>query len=479
MSPASSSIKNDCILNALLTISATVTGETQPLLPLSSRADLNRQSSLLLQCPGISLLRQHFASPSPGLGFYWVFLPPVFPRQICGTLPCEKRLSRVTAEWANKSRSVQLDQSTPVDSTKIRAVPCRSNMNDSPASIVVPLSILSTFVVVSNVLVCVLVLSQRRMRTYTNGFVVSLAFSDITIGITMFIQYNAELHKLNRDLVNIIYSFVFICGVANLCAVTFDRHLAVTRPFQYQATIAKVFKICVPLIWILSMFIGAAPLLWGGGTRPDIHQVYQMIYILGFFLLPYLFILVANMRIFRLVRKCVQRERQLSISSPLQNGTTNNNNRANSKRNARKMSSEAKVARVFALAALMFVLSWFPTIYHTFATAFTAADTPAVIQEMSPFTVVLGSGINPVLYSFMKPDFRQTIRKIFKQLQGSRDFTAFSLGGRSSLGENSSAGQRELLTTPTAIPASTPPATQPDTPVDDIDLAHPLIETVV
>ena len=342
-------------------------------------------------------------------------------------------------------------------------------MEEFPPEIVAPLSVLSAFVVVSNTLVCFLVFSQRRMRNYTNGFVVSLALSDIMTGVTLFIQYNTELHHVSRLIVNIIYSFVFICGVANLCAVTYDRYLAVTRPFLYKTSIAKVFKISIPLIWVLSLLIAALPLAWEGHINMEllVHKVYIASYLIGFSLIPYVFILSANFCIFRLVRRCVKKERQLSISTYNSKGDSKNS------RIARKMSSEAKIARVFALAAFMFVLSWFPTIFYTAAVALDKRESvPPAIYEMSPFTIVLGSAVNPVLYSFMKPDFRRALQKFFNCVETrsrSRSRRASSMGP-SSLGENSSPLQQD-------VPALVP--TSPEVFVEETNFGQPLIETVV
>ena len=342
-------------------------------------------------------------------------------------------------------------------------------MEEFPPEIVAPLSVLSAFVVVSNTLVCFLVFSQRRMRNYTNGFVVSLALSDIMTGVTLFIQYNTELHHVSRLIVNIIYSFVFICGVANLCAVTFDRYLAVTRPFLYKTSIAKVFKISIPLLWVLSLLIASLPLAWEGHNNKDLlaHKVYILSCSIGFSIISYVFIISANICIFRIVRRFVQKEKLIRVSVYI--------GKSDSKgfRAARKISSEGKVARVFVIVALMFVLSWFPTIFYTAAVALDkGTSVPTVMTQMSPFTIVLGSAVNPVLYSFMKPDFRRALQKFFNCVETrsrSRSRRASSMGP-SSLGENSSPLQQDV---PALVPSS------PEVFVEETNFGQPLIETVV
>ena len=271
--------------------------------------------------------------------------------------------------------------------------------------VVIPLSILSVSAIVTNTLVCLLVYKVKSMRNYTNGFVVSLAISDILTGVSMFIQYNAELHVWSRAALNVLYAVVLFVGATNLCAVTYDRYLAILYPFSYTETISKVFKILVPAIWVFSVVVACLPLTWRGNTQLINTKIYICLVLILCIALPYILIVYANYKIFRLVRQCVRRERQLSISS--------HNIKTEMKNGIRKVSSEAKVARVFAIASLMFVLSYFPTLFYTAAEALGHGEVvPRLLIDFSPFCVVFGSLVNPILYSFMKPDFRRALKKI-------------------------------------------------------------------
>lgn len=297
-------------------------------------------------------------------------------------------------------------------------------MSETSLKVVVPLSILSVCVVVANTLVCLLVYKIKSMRNYTNGFVVSLAISDILTGVAFLLQYNVELHVWSRATLNVLYSIVLFVGATNLCAVTFDRYLAISYPFSYAETIAKVFKILVPSIWVLSVVIACIPLTWEGDTKLVSTRIYICVVLAVCIVFPYILIVYANFKIFRFVRQCVRRERELSISSSSMKSRLKQNG-------VRKVSSEAKVARVFAIASLMFVLSYFPTLFYTVAATFGYIYiVPDLLLHFSPFCVVLGSLVNPVLYSFMKPDFRRAVNKI---LSGKRAFLDMRKSQRSSV----------------------------------------------
>lgn len=291
--------------------------------------------------------------------------------------------------------------------------------------LVIPLSILSVSVIVTNTLVCLLVYKVKSMRNYTNGFVVSLAISDIVTGVAILIQYNAKLHEWSRATLNVLYAIVLFVGASNLCAVTYDRYLAILHPFSYAEMIAKVFKIVVPIIWIFSVVVACIPLTWEGNTTILHTRIYIVFFLIICIALPYVLIVCANYKIFRLVRQCVRRERELSISSHASKADTKK------KCTPRKISSEAKVARVFAVASFMFVLSYFPSLFWSAANAVGHKEVvPTLLLDFSPFCVVFGSLVNPVLYSFMKPDFRRALEKI---LSGKRAYLNARRSQRSSM----------------------------------------------
>ena len=298
-------------------------------------------------------------------------------------------------------------------------------MEQVSLEVVICLSIFSACAVLTNTLVCMLVYKVKSMRNYTNGFVVSLAISDILTGAAFLLQYNIKLHKWSRATLNVLYAIVLFVGASNLCAVTYDRYLAILRPFSYTETIKKAFRILVPGIWIMSIVIACVPLTWAGDTKLLNTRIYICVALVICIVLPYVFIVYANFKIFRLVRQCVRRERELSISqSPGKKTDVKQNG-------VRKVSSEAKVARVFAIASLMFVLSYFPTLFYTVAATFGYLKiVPKLLLDLSPFCVVFGSLVNPILYSFMKPDFRRAVNKI---LSGKRAYLNARRSQRSSV----------------------------------------------
>ena len=273
----------------------------------------------------------------------------------------------------------------------------------SAAKIVIPISILAVLVMIANGAVCILVCVNRNLRTYTNGFIVSLAVSDILVGVTLFLQYALSIDS--PVALNILYTTALVGSVANLSAVTFDRHLACMKPFNYTYIIAKYFGTIVTLCWITAVTSAVLPVCWADShVAAFALKIYQFCILILVIATPYIWIFVCYLRIFRQVHKIVKREKQI-VSSV--HGRCFNDSRA------RRVSSEAKVAKVFGVIAVMFVLSWLPIIWTTLVHAIGKPQLlPEAMVVLSPFTLAFGSLINPILYSFMKPDFRAVCKKL-------------------------------------------------------------------
>lgn len=270
-------------------------------------------------------------------------------------------------------------------------------------NIVIPISILAVLVLIANGAVCILVCINRNLRTYTNGFIVSLAVSDILVGVTLFLQYALSFDS--PVALNILYTTALVGSVANLSAVTFDRHLACMKPFNYTSIIAKYFGTIVTFCWITAVTSAVLPVCWTDSHVADLAlKIYQFCILILGIAAPYIWIFVCYLRIFRQVCKIVKREKQ--IANSVQEGSFNDSR-------ARRVSSEAKVAKVFGVIAVMFVLSWLPIIWTTLVHAVGKPHLlPEAMTVLSPFTLAFGSLINPILYSFMKPDFRTVCKKL-------------------------------------------------------------------
>ena len=268
------------------------------------------------------------------------------------------------------------------------------------------LFVMSVFIVLTNGCVCVLVYRRRALRSFTNRFVVSLAVADILTGAVLLPLFVAVPSFKGNGY---FYCIILLAGVCNVCAVTYDRYIAVAISLRYIPHISKYSPGIIAASWILPLLISLIPLAWDETDRAQV--IYLFVLQFGFVVVPYVFVFVAYVRIFRAVRVCIKRERSLSICS-----TTQPN------KNLTSTFAEAKVARVFAVVAVSFILSWLPVLYMTSVGAFGLENLiPSPLPTISIITMAAGCLVNPIVYSFMKPDFRKVVRQLLRKLKGERN----------------------------------------------------------
>lgn len=273
-------------------------------------------------------------------------------------------------------------------------------MDHQKLNIVIPLSLLSLLIVGANTSVCFLVYMKKNLQTYTNGFVCSLAVSDIFTGGIVFPFHMAEP---TSPLLEHIIVVVLIAGVGNVAAVTFDRYLAVMNPLKYMSIIPKCFIPVLLTTWSLPIVLALIPFAWRKVETTIAHKVYIFILEILGVVIPYVFVFIAYFRIFQQVKRCIRKIKRQNSFTNVESG----------KKKILTTQSEGKVTWIFTLVSLVFIGSWLPVLYITTVYTLERPElAPPVMRTLSLFTLALGSLTNPLLYSFLKPDFKQTVKTL-------------------------------------------------------------------
>ncbi|XP_022794073.1 5-hydroxytryptamine receptor 7-like [Stylophora pistillata] len=265
----------------------------------------------------------------------------------------------------------------------------------------VSLGVISVVIVAVNSFVVCLVCLNKVPRTYTNWLTVSLAVSDILTGGILF---PTLIIGPTHVVVDYLISMILLWGVANICALTYDRFIAVIKPLQYTYRIPDLFKRTVIAVWLFPTMYSLLPLFWRTDYSKTIHLVYLVCYEIFGVIIPYICINVAYFQIFKVVK------RSLALRKNLDGAVKQINEN-------RRVSSDAQVAKVFWIISVAFFISWFPIMYMTTAEGiFNRFDiVPNVLQVVSLYTVAIASLVNPFVYAFFKPDFRIVSRNICRK----------------------------------------------------------------
>lgn len=147
-------------------------------------------------------------------------------------------------------------------------------------------------IVCGNCLTIAAVQLSRRLRSVvSNLFILSLAISDLLVGLT--IPYHLIFYvdeSLSQSHFVCIMKFFFniiACCVSiwNLIAIAIDRYIAIVYPLHYSRWITKRMAVIVIISgWISGIILGAIPLFWNNfkkTTECEFDKVLPKWYMVG------------------------------------------------------------------------------------------------------------------------------------------------------------------------------------------------------
>ena len=277
-----------------------------------------------------------------------------------------------------------------------------AELDISPA---VSLTVIGCAVVISNVLVCILFARYRVLRSIANTFIVSLAISDLMVATVFLPTYLARLTITPYIIAYILFAYLF-----NFCGITWDRYQAVINPLTYRSRVTRpiVYKI-LALVWTIPLLLAIIPIFWE--YQYDIKTLADRIYqgvLVSIVTVCAVLICWAYSRIFRETRRQVKMMIEMSeTNSRIENGVETQLRRASKKRSV-NISTEVKVAKVFALVGGTFGVCWLPLIIINVFGVFGFPELiPEAFLQVSLYSLVGNALADPLIYSFYKADYRR------------------------------------------------------------------------
>nr|AVZ23078.1 5-hydroxytryptamine serotonin receptor 7 [Eriocheir sinensis] len=179
--------------------------------------------------------------------------------------------------------------------------------------------------VIGNLLVCVAVCLVRKLRRPYNYLLVSLAVSDLCVALL--VMPMALLLELLGEwqfgglACDVWVSFdVLSCtaSILNLCMISVDRYLAITRPLEYGVKRTPRRMVAyIAFVWLGAAFISLPPILILGNEHGDgtICEVcnnfwYQIYATFGSFYIPLTVMVIVYYKIFCAAKRIVNEERK-------------------------------------------------------------------------------------------------------------------------------------------------------------------------
>uniref|UniRef100_A0A674APK3 Neuropeptide FF receptor 1 n=1 Tax=Salmo trutta TaxID=8032 RepID=A0A674APK3_SALTR len=282
---------------------------------------------------------------------------------------------------------------------------------------------------VGNVLVCLIVLGNRRMRTVTNLFILNLAVSDLLVGIfcipTTLVDnlitgwpFTNTVCKLS----GLVQGMSVAASVFTLVAIAVDRFRCIVYPFQPKLTLL-VAKATIAMIWVLAVVImcpSAAALTveevadhymvysqnynmtyplyscYENFADPKMRKVYTTVLFAHIYLVPLTLITVMYGRIgVKLYTSVVSSREPQDISQ-----------------------KKIKVIKMLIVVALLFMLSWLPLWTLMLLTDYGGLGEEQLelltgyIFPFAHWLAFSNSSVNPIIYGYFNENFKRGFQAV-------------------------------------------------------------------
>ncbi|XP_078350630.1 octopamine receptor beta-2R-like [Oculina patagonica] len=265
--------------------------------------------------------------------------------------------------------------------------------------------------VAGNAIVIWLITTRRRLRTTANWFVMSLAVADLCIGLFLFPTmftcksrwYSCTVH--HEHIISTCLSFFLHASVANLCAMTTDRYIAIALPLKYITYMTP--RRCTQLITAAWIFPAVVWILY---TALIVHfaasttvVAVNIIIKCTLQIIPGVFLTIATLHMLMIVRR-----HKKEISTLLADLRYNRHTSEASPSVVRR-SPETSSATVIGVVVFAFVLCYCVENYFAFCHI-----CPLVLVDVVLLFLLINAAANPLAYAFLKKDIRREVKRLIR-----------------------------------------------------------------
>lgn len=275
--------------------------------------------------------------------------------------------------------------------------------------------------VLGNIMLTIAVLKTQTLKRTQNYYLLSLAATDIVIAITsmpltlvVFIQGTWPFSNFICQLQGSLISVCSTVSLLTLGMIAVNRYVKIVcLPGLYQKIFSKknVF-ISIAISWIaitLVTFVAYAfgetvffyhpgkAICWAKVNLKSALGLYCTITYSLNMSLTYLAIYFSYYKVFRKIRAHFAHVANTSLHSD----------------SSIAFAEEVKVTTMLFVTVVAFIICWIPTniadLYEIFAGYYTL---PRQLYFFNIFTLACSSAVNPLVYGFMKNEFREAYKKV-------------------------------------------------------------------
>lgn len=309
--------------------------------------------------------------------------------------------------------------------TNINGTGDTSSARYSLAESIIIGTVLSLFVILAiagNILVCVAVFTDRRLKRLNNLFIVSLAIADLLVAVLVMtfavINDISEKWYFGSVFCNVWISSDIMCSTAsilNLCVISLDRYIHIRDPFKYDSfmTWKKVAAI-ISLVWIISIIMSFLPihLEWHKNESDrsqepvedacffELNPTYAVSSSTISFFIPCIVMLAIYIQLYVYARRHLANIKKTTPGFSSANASGKGSN-----------SSDHKAAITLGVIVGVFLFCWMPFFIVNLTTAFCNCI-PDLVFKILTWLGYVNSCLNPIIYSIFNKEFRDAFRRI-------------------------------------------------------------------
>ncbi|XP_060587111.1 5-hydroxytryptamine receptor 4-like [Ruditapes philippinarum] len=283
-------------------------------------------------------------------------------------------------------------------------------------------SCLSIFIpgaIIFNIILIVQINRKRTHKEFSRFFLTSMAFVDLCVGLTLmpfriakeFTDTKFLLGSKTCPIINSLDVMLSSASIIHLSILTFDRYVALCRPFSYRRICNRRNMIVMYIIcWLLVGTVSYGIIIPGlhhkgidkhvitcvvhvfSRCRLIVNMHYELIISALTFFIPGFLILGLNLRLLRYVRK-QSRKRKLYLRGerkPMNNQMNSNE------------SQSMRIARTLAVLTGCFFVCWLPFFIVNKILLFTKYDVPYIVEVVVLWLGYANSSMNPLLYFLLQ-----------------------------------------------------------------------------
>ena len=278
---------------------------------------------------------------------------------------------------------------------------------------VVHFIILALLIIAVNLCVIVIVWKKNDLHKWQNYLLVSLAFSDLStglFGLPTALACTLETSMTRGCIIcSVSYTFtkfISISTILHLLTITYERFMSIVYPLRHRRAKHVYFKLALVAIWSISVTVAVVPFSWMDPEACNDTKkhwlVYNVMTLILFLLIPMILFIYAFVSMFLAARIHIRKQGRLrarQVSVPEENPTA--------------LRKEARVAIIFAVMWIIFVICWGPYFASNILDDMeeVGENLPKTFIEAADVLRCLTSLLNPILYSLAKKDLCQVLTR--------------------------------------------------------------------